>query len=265
MVLQYTDPLFQVYCCFVAALFGAAMGSFLNCAAWRIAHGESFLRGRSHCPACGHTLGVLDLIPVVSYLALRGKCRYCGSKVSARYVLTELAFAVLTVLCVLRFGLTVVCFRNYIFFCCLFCLSLVDLEIYEIPDGCLILSALAWFAAIPWYDTMGWKQTLWRIAFGVLLGGGMLALSLVMDHILKRESLGGGDIKLFVLVGLYLGAIGSLFAVLLSCIVGILFALAGRRGRGEPFPFGPAIAASTAFMLLFGTPLVLWYADLLNL
>ena len=119
----YHNRLSLTYCCCVAAVLGAVMGSFLNCAAWRIAHGESFLKGRSHCPACGHVLEPLDLIPVFSWLFLRGKCRYCGTKVSARYVLAELFMALVTVVCLLRFGLTVLCLRNYIFLCCLFCLS----------------------------------------------------------------------------------------------------------------------------------------------
>ena len=71
----YADPFLTVYCCLLAALLGACMGSFLNCAAWRIVHGESVLRGRSHCDACGHVLTVRDLIPVVSYLAAHGRCR----------------------------------------------------------------------------------------------------------------------------------------------------------------------------------------------
>ena len=85
----YADPFLTVYCCLLAALLGACMGSFLNCAAWRIVHGESVLRGRSHCDACGHVLAVRDLIPVVSYLAAHGRCRYCGAKLSRRHVLAE--------------------------------------------------------------------------------------------------------------------------------------------------------------------------------
>ena len=144
----YAAPAITIYSCFIAALLGACMGSFLNCAAWRIAHGESFVKGRSRCPDCGHPLGALDLVPVFSWLFLRGKCRYCGKKIPARYPLSEAVFAAVTVLCLLRFGLTAECLRNLIFFGCLFCLSLVDLESCIIPDGCLAVAALAWAAAI---------------------------------------------------------------------------------------------------------------------
>ena len=93
----YADPFLTVYCCLLAALLGACMGSFLNCAAWRIVHGESVLRGRSHCDACGHVLAVRDLIPVVSYLAAHGRCRYCGAKLSRRHVLAEAVSALVFV------------------------------------------------------------------------------------------------------------------------------------------------------------------------
>lgn len=260
---RYGSAPLAVWICVLAVLFGAAMGSFLNCAAWRIARGESFLRGRSRCPRCGHTLGPPDLVPLLSWLFLRGKCRHCGAPIPVRYELTECAFAALTVLCLLRSGLGPEGLRDYIFLCCLFCLSLVDLDSYTIPDGCLIVPVVAWTAVLPWTGHgPGWIGT--HVLAGIVYGGGMLALSLVMDRVLGRESLGGGDIKLFAVTGLYLGLAGTLFALLLACILGLLFALALRRGRSQPFPFGPAIAAAAAGMLFFGDPLVAWYVGLLS-
>ena len=255
-----------LYCGAVACVLGAVFGSFLNCAAWRIAHGESFLRGHSHCPACGHALGARDLVPVLSWLAQRGRCRYCGEKISARYPLTELAFAALTLLCLLRFDLTVLCLRNWIFLCCLFCLSLVDLEIYTIPDGCLLTAMAAWLAALPFL-----RPGLWEIGrsllAGLCFGGGILLLSLLMDRVLGKESLGGGDVKLFAVAGVYLGFAGTLFAMLLSCILGLLFALVQKkRGNGgRAIPFGPSISLASAVMLLWGQGLIQWYLGLLGL
>lgn len=253
-----------LYFSILAALWGAAMGSFLHCAAWRIARGEAFLTGRSRCPRCGHTLGVLDLVPVFSWIFLRGRCRYCRAPIPARYPLAELLFAALSAACLLRFDLTVLCLRNYVFFACLFCLSLVDLERLLIPDGCLLLPALAWAAALPWtWD--GWGAAAADVLTGLGLGGAMLGLSLVMDRVLGRESLGGGDVKLFALIGLYLGPAASLFAVLFSCLLGLAFALVFRFRRGEAFPFGPAIALSAACMLLWGGGLSAWYLSLLGI
>ena len=261
MISIYESPGILAYFCVVALALGTALGSFLNCAAWRISRRESFIRGRSRCPACGHLLAPVDLIPVASWLLLRGRCRYCGGKVSPRYMWTELCFGLLTTLCLLHFDLTVLCLRNEIFLCCLFCLSLVDMEIMEIPDGCLIVSVLAWLTALP-FLWQGWTAVAVSLGSAVIYGGGLLGMSLVMDRIMKKESLGGGDIKLFAVVGLYLGFTGALFALLLSCMMGLLLAALLRAGRGRSFPFGPAIAAASAVMLFWGERLSGWYLGL---
>ena len=255
-----------LYSCVVAAILGAVFGSFLNCAAWRLAHKEPFWKGRSHCPACGHALGAPDLVPVLSWLFLRGKCRHCGAKISVRYPLTELFFAAVTVVCLLRFDLTPLCLRNWVFLCCLFCLSLVDLECYEIPDGCHIISAAAWVIALPFLG-MSLREILIHVGAGVGFGGALLLISLAMDAILHKDSMGGGDIKLFAVMGLYLGPAASLFALVLACILGLLFQVIRKAvGTGEEqIPFGPSIAAATAIMLLWGDAPVRWYLSLLNL
>ncbi|MGN0169640.1 MAG: prepilin peptidase [Lachnospiraceae bacterium] len=264
----YENTMMMTYFCVLAAILGAVMGSFLNCAAWRIAHGESVKEGRSHCPDCGHTLGIPDLVPVFSWLFLHGKCRYCGHKISVRYPISEVLMAVFMVLTLLRFDLSVMCLRNMIFFFCLFCLSLVDLENRIIPDGCLIISVVVWIAAIPFAfgEYGGWNGIFLNLLSAVVYGGGMLLLSLLMDHILRKESLGGGDIKLFAVMGLYLGLVASLFALLFACLFGLVLAV-GLAKRSSKFngviPFGPAIAAATWTMLTYGSGLVNWYTGLL--
>lgn len=254
-----------VFCVAVAACFGAIMGSFLNCAAWRVVRGESFIRGRSRCPSCGHVLGPLELIPIISWLIQRGRCKACGAKISVRYPLTELACALMTVLCLLRFGLTVICARNYVFLCCLFLLTLTDLDAMIIPDGCHIAAALAWLVALPFTFT-GWRDVLLSIGAAVVFGGGLLGVSLAMDRIMGRDTLGGGDIKLFAVVGLYLGFIGTLFAMVIACVLGlVIHALTAKRGDGRAFPFGPSIAIAAGYMLLYGDALIRWYRGLLGI
>ncbi len=260
----YADRSILAYCVALAVCFGAAMGSFLNCAAWRVVRGESFIRGRSRCPSCGHVLTPAELIPVISWALQRGRCRSCGQRISARYPLTELGFALVTALCLLRFDLTALCLRNYVFLCCLFLLTLTDLDDMTIPDGCHIVSALAWAVAAPFVMT-GWREALTCLLAGLVYGGGLLAVSLVLDRVLGRDSLGGGDIKLFAVVGLYLGFIGTLFALMIACVVGlILHALSGRGEGRREFPFGPSIALAAAGMLLYGAPLIEWYRGLLS-
>jgi len=252
------------YCVAVAALLGAVAGSFLNCAAGRIVAGQPFLKGRSHCDACGHTLEAGDLVPVLSWLFLRGRCRYCGARVPARCLWTELLSAAVAVLCLLRFDLTVLCLRNWLFLCCLLLLSLVDWDSFEIPDGCHVASVLIWAAALPFLG-WGWRQIGMSILCGVVYGGALLGISLVLDRVLGRDSLGGGDIKLFAVVGLYLGFIGTLFAMILSCVLGLALTALRRAARGESVPFGPAISAASAVMLLYGEILTSWYLGLLGL
>lgn len=253
-----------IYSIVIAFIFGTCMGSFLNCAAWRSVREESFLKGRSHCTTCGHELGLRDLIPVISWLSTKGKCRYCGDKVSVRYPLTEIAFGIITVLCLLRFDLTVLCLRNYVFLCMLFMLTLTDIDDMIIPDECHIVSVIAWIVTAPFiFD--GWGAAISHVAAGLVYGGGLLAVSLIMDRIMGRDTLGGGDIKLIAVAGLYLGFVGTLFALIIACIGGLLFNLINKSSeKGGSFPFGPWIAAGTAFMLLYGEPLVNWYVGLLK-
>ena len=258
----YELPSALIFFTVIALCFGAVMGSFLNCAAWRIVHGESFLKGRSHCPSCGHTLGAAELIPVLSWVLQRGRCKACGEKISVQYPLTELVMAILTAACLLRFDLTVLCLRNYVFLCCLFLLTLTDLEDMLIPDGCHILSAAAWLVTLPFLPEVRQGVAGYLLA-AVIYGGGLLAISLVMDRVLGRESMGGGDIKLFAVVGLYLGLVGTLFTMLLACVLGLVFHRIRAAGEKREFPFGPSIAVSAAVMLLFGEPLVRWYLGLL--
>ena len=261
-IYEYTPAL--IYGIFLAIVLGACMGSFLNCAAWRIVHGESFIRGRSHCTACGHELTIPDLFPVVSWLALKGTCRYCGERIPARYPLTELFFAAVTSACLLRFDLTILCLRNYVFLCCLFLLTLTDMEAMEIPDGCHIVSAAAWAAACPLVYG-GWRGAVPGIVAAVLCGGGLLAVSLLLDKVLGRDTMGGGDIKLFAVAGLYLGPVGTMFTLMLACAGGLIYHAVRRKAGGadRAFPFGPWIAAAAALMLLFGDPLIRWYMGFL--
>lgn len=250
----------EVFFCGLAALLGAVLGSFLNCAAWRTARGQAWWTGRSRCPVCGHALGALELIPVLSFLLQRGRCRHCGAKLPWRYLLTELGFGLLTVLSYRRFGLSLYGLGCYVFFCCLLRLSLVDWEIYIIPDGCLIAAALAWPLTLPALDFDG-LRILERILSALVFGGGMLLLARWMDRLLDKESLGGGDIKLFALLGLYLGFARSLLALLLSSLLGLLLALV-PRGGDKRIPFAPAISLAAALTLLWGDTVIDWYLGL---
>lgn len=261
----YEDRFLFTYCLVMAAIVGALFGSFLNCAAFRISRKQNFVSDRSKCPVCHHVLSPLDLVPIFSWVFLGGKCRYCKTKVSPRYVLTELAFTAITVLTFLADGISFFFLRDMILAMCLFVLTLVDIEIMEIPDGCIIISAAAWL--VVWFIT---RRGSLAVHLGTAAGMfvGILVLSLIMDKILGKDSLGGGDIKLFMIMGLYLGPIKLMFALIISSIAGLITAFADKRfhpDREGYFPFGPAIALSIWIMQLYGDSLAGWYLNMIGM
>jgi len=264
-MLSINDSQFiKIYFCIIMAVTGSVFGSFLHCLAWRITHGERVTKGRSHCVECGHELGALDLVPVLSWLFLRGRCRYCGKKVALRYPLSELILGLLSVLLLLKFDLSVLMLRNLIFVYVLFTLTITDLYDFIIPDGCILTALVTWFVSALLMH-QGLKELLTGLLTGLCFGAVLLLVVLIFDKIMKKESMGGGDIKLIAVSALYLGLFGSLFMMFGACIIGLLFALfTNYRKTNEEmhFPFGPAIALSTVIMLLYGSPLVGWYLSL---
>lgn len=255
----HLSKLIFVYCLFMIGLIGAVLGSFLNCVAYRISHHTSFSKGRSHCPNCNHVLGPLDLIPIFSWVFQKGRCRYCHERISLRYPLTELIFMCLSIMCLLQFDLTIIFIRNYVLLCCLFVLSLVDFEIFEIPDSCIVIPILTW-GILNYFIKESWMS---HIGAALLYGGGVLILSLIMDRLLHKESMGGGDIKLLFVMGLYLGIVGGMLALLISCILGIVSSYVLKKDEESHFPFGPAISIAFVIVLYFGQPMIHWYLSLL--
>lgn len=258
----FASPLAGVYLIVLCALLGLVMGSALNCLAFRIAHNEPWSGGRSRCPDCSHSLRAADLVPLFSYLALRGRCRYCGQKISPRYPAAEGLLAVIFVSLLLRYDLSLETAQLMILCGCLFCLSLVDLDIQIIPDRFLVIAALtrAAFLTATSPDILG--QLWYALWHGLALGGSILLLSLFMDKVLGRESMGGGDIKLLTVLGLYFNLPCCFLLLILACILGIVLALSLGAKKDIAFPFGPALSAAAWLTLLFGAPLTGWYMGL---
>lgn len=259
-----------LYFTVLAAITGAAGGSFVNCLAWRLVRGRQVTRGRSCCPSCGHVLGAPDLVPVVSWFALKGRCRYCGERIPFRYAAVELLAGAGAVCILFRYGLTLKTPFYLVFSLILLGVALTDLESYEIPDRFHVSAILWWCAGA----LISEKSLAAYFGSGLLGGGaiagGMLAVSLIFDRLLGRESLGGGDVKLFFVTGLYLGLAVNLLNLIVSCILalGLAFVLAdSRKKRDDPaaIPFGPAIAAGTWLCLLAGDAVIKWYLGLFGL
>ena len=260
-MLTYLPISVQIYVSALAFVLGAVLGSGLNCLAYRMAREQKWTKGHSVCPACGAQLKARDLIPVISWLALKGKCRSCKAPVSPRYFITEVGLGLLFLATVWKFGLTLEVLVWLIFLCCLFCLSLVDLETQIIPDRFLLIPAVARMALLL---AQGGFGSLWAGVWpGLVVGGAVLAISLIMDKVLKKVSMGGGDIKLLAVLGLYFGLAQSLLLVVLACFAGIALAAALVKAKpGAAFPFGPALAAAAVITMFIGEPVIGWYLGL---
>ena len=262
----FTSTFTKVYFLTLAAILGACMGSFLNCMAWRIVHGESVMNGRSHCDKCGHVLGVGDLVPVFSYLVHKGKCRWCGAKLSKLYLWSEIISAAVFASIVYKFDISLNALQYLLWASLLLACSFADLEGYIIPDGFIIAAAVirAVFILLSG-NIVG--ELVFTLLGGIAVSAVLLIIVTLFEKAVGREAMGGGDIKLIFATGLYLGWQKNLLCLFVACILGILFAVATRKKRenqedAKIFPFGPSIAASAWLCLLFGDRLIGWYIGL---
>lgn len=255
----YLSPAITIYCSLVALLLGACMGSFLNCMAWRIVHGESILRGRSHCDACGHVLTARDLFPVFSYLFAREKCRYCGAKLSVRHVIAEGATALVYLAILLRYDISLQTLEMLAFATVLLGCAFADLEGYIVPDR-LIVAGIVSRAVFLLIDP---TRLVDALLGGFAVVGGLLLLVLAYEKLRKVDAMGGGDIKLLFVTGLYLGWMQNLLCLLLACVLGIVFGIvAQKKDENAAIPWAPAIATAAILTALTGDAIITAYLGL---
>lgn len=257
--------LMNTYILVVAFVVGLVMGSFINCVAWRIAHGEDFIHGRSHCATCGHTLSPLELIPVVSFLLQKGKSRCCQEKISLRYPISEVLTGFVFVGVVLKFGVSLNSLMFMVLAIILLGVALVDLETGIIPDGFILIGIINFILFTCFKGGTIISTLVNGVLSGIAIAVPILFLALVMDRVLKKESMGGGDIKLFFMVGLYFSIQSNVLLVLLSCIFGIIFTYVfqsvrvGDEENPMAFPFGPSIALAAVVSVFVAEKIVQWY------
>lgn len=258
------------------AIFGLVMGSFCNNWAYRLCRGQSVAKGRSHCPDCGHTLAAKDLIPLLSWALLRGRCRYCGGKISIRYPLAEILSALVFLSLLSRFspsGQWLELARWALLAPLLLTLALADWESWELPDG-LILACAIWFVPCALLQGGG-AALLDGLVGAVAVAGPLLIVVLAADKLVGQETMGGGDIKLIAMLGLHLGAGRVLLLFILACFIGIIMALlpfspsekqeggSGKAGL-HSIPFGPSLLLATWATVLWGEGLIHWYLSLFH-
>jgi leader peptidase (prepilin peptidase)/N-methyltransferase len=242
----------------IAAVGGMIAGSFVSVVAHRVPRGLSVAGPRSQCPSCDHVIAAYDNVPVLSWLALRGRCRNCREPISARYPLLELAVGAL-------FAATVVVLHDdplqlalgLVLVATLAAVTLTDLERRVIPNRILLAAAAIGLAVIAVGDPAALPD---RIAWGLAAGGGLLVVALA-----HPRGMGMGDVKLAAVLGLFLGravAPALLVAFAAGALVGVaLMARHGSGARKRAIPFGPFLALGGIVGLLAGDAIVDWYLD----
>ena len=240
-----------------AAAYGLVLGSFLNVVIYRLPRGMSIVRPRSHCPACGRMVRWYDNVPILSYLALRGRCRSCGAPISPRYPLVEATTGCLLVLAAWRFGVTIEGGLAAVFLLLLLPLALIDLEHQILPD----VLTLPGIALGLLGGALSARVPLWNSIAGALLGAAVPYLVIVAYRLLRGvEGMGLGDVKLLAMIGAFLGWQGVLLTLCIGAVAGAavgLVLIAARRGRLDTeLPFGTFLAAAGALVLFAGGPIM---------
>lgn len=233
----------------VALFFlGLIFGSFYGVVASRVPEGRSIVSPPSACPACAHRLGPLDLIPVVSFLVLRARCRYCGASIPWRYLWIEVAsgaaFAGAHVLSGGEWRLSV---AGIVLLSFLLILVVVDLERMLLPNRLTIPGIVAGLAvAVAGVGYVPWT--------GAVLGAAVGYAVMWLIRLASRGAMGGGDVKMLAMIGAFLGPVDALralfWASLVGSVVGIALILARRHERGKPLPFGPFLALGAIVALV---------------
>ncbi len=244
----------------VSIIFGALVGSFLNVCIFRLPKEESIIIPGSHCPHCHHPIKFYDNIPLISYLVLGGRCRYCKKSISVQYPLVEGITAISSLCLFLRYGLSWSYLFYFYFVAALIVITVIDLYHQIIPDvisipgigvgllGALILPHITFFNSL----------------MGTLLGGGSLfVIATLYQWLFKREGMGGGDVKLLAMMGAFLGWDAVLLTILLSSLIGSMSGILIMALKGKDFkyaiPFGPFLSLGAVIALFYKNEIIFWY------
>ena len=254
----------------IAGFVGAVVGSFLNVCIFRMPEGESVVFPASHCRYCKTAIAWHDNIPLVSFIVLKGRCRNCGAGISWQYIFVESLTIFLFILFYEVFGLSVKGGVYLVLSLALLVESAIDYRHKIIPDS-ITLPGIALGVVLSGFfpglhEQDSWLYGILYSVLGVLLGGGILYLTgSVGEWILKKEAMGGGDVKLLAMIGAVLGWRGALWTIFVSSLIGSVVGVYLRLKNGEKeIPFGPYLALGAFFYLFFGQRTIEWYAKFLG-
>jgi leader peptidase (prepilin peptidase)/N-methyltransferase len=247
----------------LAGVLGLAVGSFLNVVIHRVPRGESLLRPASHCPRCRRAVRPWENVPVLSWLALRGRCAGCAGRISVRYPLVEAATAALFVAITLRFGPSPELPAYLYLGAVSLALALIDLDVRRLPNSIVLPSYAVGAALLAPPAVLGPD---WAAAGRALLAMAVLFLVFFAIAYLYRGGMGLGDVKLAGVLGLYLGwlgwssvVVGAFSGFLLGGLVGIGLMVARRASRRTAIPFGPFMLAGALLAVFLAEPITSWY------
>ncbi len=240
-------------------IFGLILGSFLNCLLWRMYKGESFVSGRSYCPSCRHDLSFWDLFPLFSFLFLKGKCRYCKSKISYQYPLVELAVAVLFLFVYIQVGITMEMFFLWTIMFLFVAIFVYDLKYYIVPDSFILIGIVTSFLWIIFSS--------WDISYLLSAIGASLFFFLIW-FFSKGLAMGFGDVKLAFFLGLLLGypniITGVFLGFLFGAVIGTVMMLLQKKQLKSEIPFAPFLIAGSFIALFWGYDIMELYLSLIK-
>ena len=270
MVSTYTIGLNMISEYIMICIFGLVFGSFVNVLIYRIPEGKSIVTPPWACMKCGMRLKPLDLVPVFSYIFLRGRCRHCGAAISPRYPAIELLTAAVYVVLFISFGLTVAFFAYTFLMTILIAVLFIDYDHRIIPDE-LVIAGLAGGAFVFVYNIFKPGELLygdgmwWTPLLGFVAGSGILLLVAIFGSLIFKtdEAMGMGDVKILAPIGVFLGwklgLAGLFFSILIAGIVILLMLILRLIGRKDTIPFGPFIVVGTFVTIMWGWDIIFWY------
>ncbi|MBP7331747.1 MAG: Type 4 prepilin-like proteins leader peptide-processing enzyme [Firmicutes bacterium ADurb.Bin373] len=240
---------------YIFFITGIVVGSFLHVCAYRIPRGESILFPPSRCTCCGRRIKAVDLAPLLNYLWLKSRRRFCGGKISISHPLVELLTGLLFMTACLRFGLSIELIKALLLTSILVVISIIDMEYLIIPNKLIVIVL---FLGAIFVIFTGEPAVL-----SALMGFGAAFLFLLALALASRGGIGGGDIKLAAVIGLCLGWPNGITAVLLACLLaglaGLILILLRIKNRKDLIPFGPFLAAGALIMFHSGYEIISWY------
>ena len=251
-------PTITILSYIIVFLFGIVIGSFLNVCIYRIPKKEDIVKIRSHCMSCGYQLEWYDLVPLFSYLFLKGRCRKCREQLSVQYPLIELLNGVLYCVVWAVYGVSIETLLYALLCSALIVLSVIDFRTYEIPIGInVFILALGLVRLLTdytrWYD--------------YVIGFFCVSVFLYLIYLVtKGRGIGGGDIKLMAVCGLLLGWKAIILAFAAGCILGSVIHLCRMKISGEThvLAMGPYLSMGVFIAALWGNRIIDWYIDLLR-